>query len=58
MCHNLNDEKKEYLKKEDNKRKKEKRDNLNANEEEQMKKEGNKRKKEKHVNFCDNGKNS
>ena len=58
MCHNLNDEKKEHLKKQDNKRKKEKRDNLNANEEEQMKKEGNKRKKEKHVNFCDNGKNS
>ena len=58
MCHNLEDEKKEHLKKVDNKRKKEKRDNLNANEEEQMKKEGNKRKKEKHVNFCDNGKNS
>ena len=46
MRDNLDDEKKEHLKKEDNKRKKEKCDNLDANEKEQIKKEDNKRKKE------------
>ena len=38
MRDNLDDEKKEYLKKEDNKRKQEKRVNLNDNEEEQLRK--------------------
>ena len=45
MRHNLDDEKKEHLKKERSKRKKEKHDYLNANEKEPMKKECNKRKK-------------
>ena len=38
MRDNLDDEKNEYLKKEDNKRKQEKRVNLNDNEEEQLRK--------------------
>ena len=38
MRDNLDDEKKEYLKKEDNERKQEKRVNLNDNEEEQLRK--------------------
>ena len=38
MRDNLDDEKKEYLKKEDNKRKQEKHVNLNDNEEEQLRK--------------------
>ena len=42
---NFDDEKKEYVKKEDNKRK-EKRDNLDDNEKEHLRKEDNKRKKE------------
>ena len=44
MRDNLDYEKKEHLKKEDNKRKKEKRDNLDNNKMDQMKKEHNKRK--------------
>ena len=47
MHDNLDDEKKEYIKKEDSKRKKEKHDNLDDNKREQMKNEDNKRKKEK-----------
>ena len=39
------------MKKEDNKRKKEKRDNLDGNKREQMKKENSKRKKEKRDNL-------
>ena len=39
------------MKKEDNKRKKEKRDNLDDNKREQMKKENSKRKKEKRDNL-------
>ena len=38
MRYNLDDEKKEHLKKQDNKRKKEKRDNLDDNEKEQLRK--------------------
>ena len=44
MRDNLDYEKKEHLKKEDTKRKKEKRDNLDNNKRDQMKKEHNKRK--------------
>ena len=38
MRGNLDDEKMEHLKEEDNKRKKEKRDNVDANEKEQLRK--------------------
>ena len=39
MHDNLDDEKKEHLKKEDSKRKKEKHDNLDDNEKEQLRKQ-------------------
>ena len=45
MCDNLDDNKREQMKKEDNKIKKEKRDNLNYNEKEQLKKLWEKRKR-------------
>ena len=47
MRGNLNDEKKEYIKKEDNKRKRVQHDKLDDSEKEHFEKEGNKRKKEK-----------
>ena len=47
MRDNLDDEKKEHLKKRTKKEKQEKRNNLDANEKESMKKEGNKRKTKK-----------
>ena len=47
MRGNLDDEKREYIKKEDNKRKRVQHDNLDDSEKEHLKKEDNKRKKEK-----------
>ena len=38
MCDNLDDEKKEHLKRKNSKRKKEKRDNLHDNEKEKLRK--------------------
>ena len=56
MCDNLDDEKKERLKKDDSKRKKEKRDQLDDKKREQKKKEDRKRKKEKRDHLNDNEK--
>ena len=56
MCDNLDDEKKEHLKKEDNKSKKEKRNNLDDSEKEQLKKYEKKGKKVKHDSLGDDEK--
>ena len=51
MRHNLDDEKKEHLEKEDNKRKKAKRDKLDDNEKEKMKKGQKKEEKRDNLNL-------